>query len=268
VQTNSTAARLPQIGIIIPACNEEECIGQVLDELLAVLDPEKFIIAVGVNDSSDRTAEIARERPVVVAETAQQGYGFGCQRAIDHLSSLFPSVRAYLFCAGDGASDPVDIVRIAAACDQGYDFVLGTRTTRLAYWRAMTFPHFLANFGLGIWSGMLGGRWFTDLGPLRIIDRDLFERIAPREMTFGWTIEVQIVAAKCGAEICEIPVRERLRLGGRQKVSGVSWHRTFAIGCQIVAAGFRTGMNYRSHAEPAALVFEERSRSAEPQRES
>jgi hypothetical protein len=87
-------------------------------------------------------------------------------------------------------------------------------------------------------------------------------------MTFGWTIEAQIVAAKCGAKICEIPVRERLRLGGWQKVSGVSWRRTLAIGCQIVAAGFRTGMNYRSHVEPAALVFEERSRFAEPQRES
>ena len=115
MQTNSTATRLPQIGIIIPACNEEECIGQVLDELIAVLDPEKFIIAVGVNDSSDRTAAVARERPVVVAETAQRGYGFGCQRAIDHLSGLFPSVRAYLFCAGDGASDPSDVIRIAAA---------------------------------------------------------------------------------------------------------------------------------------------------------
>jgi glycosyltransferase involved in cell wall biosynthesis len=259
---------LPQIGIIIPACNEEECIGQVLDELLAVLDPEKFIIAVGVNDSSDGTAAIARERSVVVAETTQRGYGFGCQRAVDDLSGLFPSVRAYLFCAGDGASDPADVVRIAAACDQGYDFVLGTRTTRLANWRAMTFRHIFANFGLGIWAGMLGGRWFTDLGPLRLIDRDLLERIAPQEMTFGWTIEAQIAAAKCGAKICEIPVRERPRLGGRQKVSGVSWHRTFAIGCQIVAAGFRTWMNYRSSAEPAALVFEERSGLAQPQRES
>ena len=59
-------------------------------------------------------------------------------------------------------------------------------------------------------------------------------------MTFGWTIEAQIAAARLGAAICEIPVTERRRIAGRQKVSGVSWRRTFAIGCQIVAAGYRT----------------------------
>ena len=48
---------MPEFAIIIPAADEEACIGPVLDEFLAVLDPEKFVIAVGVNGSSDRTAE-------------------------------------------------------------------------------------------------------------------------------------------------------------------------------------------------------------------
>jgi len=69
--------------VIIPACDEEPCIGAVLDEILAVLDPHKFIVAVGVNGSTDRTAEIARSRGVLVAETNRKGYGHGCQAAID-----------------------------------------------------------------------------------------------------------------------------------------------------------------------------------------
>jgi glycosyltransferase involved in cell wall biosynthesis len=231
---------LPEFAIIIPACDEAACIGPVLDEFLGVVDPEKLVIAVGVNGSSDDTAEIARKRPVLVAESEQRGYGHGCQAAIDLTKNLFPSIRAYVFCAGDGATDPRDLRSITAAYEQGYDLVLGSRTMRLRNWRSMTVRHVLANAALGLWCGLLSGRRFSDLGPLRMISRRLFEKIAPQEMTFGWTIEAQIAAAKLDAAICEIPVTERRRIGGRQKVSGVTWRRTLSIGCKIVAAGYRT----------------------------
>ncbi len=104
----------------------------------------------------------------------------------------------------------------------------------------MTLRHMIANAALGLWCGLLSGRYFSDLGPLRMISRRLFEKIAPREMTFGWTIEAQIAAANLDAAICEIPVHERRRIAGRQKVSGVTWRRTLSIGCKIVAAGYRT----------------------------
>ena len=149
-------------------------------------------------------------------------------------------MRAYVFCAGDGATVPADIAQLVAAFEQGYDFVLGSRTRRWQNWRAMTIHHVIANVLLGLWCGLLSRRRFSDLGPLRLISRRLFERIAPREMTFGWTIEAQIAAAHFDAAICELPVRERRRIAGEQKVSGVTWRRTFAIGCKIVAAGYRT----------------------------
>jgi hypothetical protein len=237
--------RLPEIAIIIPACDEAACIGPVLDELLAAIDSEQFAIAVGVNGSADATAEIARSRPVLVAETTERGYGYGCQAAIDLTNNFFPSVRAYIFCAGDGANAPADLSRLTAAFEQGYEFVLGSRTTRLRNWRTMTVRHMFANAVLGSWCGILSGRPFSDLGPLRLISRRLFEEIAPREMTFGWTIEAQIVAAKAGARIHEIAVSERRRIAGEQKVSGVTWKQTLAIGCKIAAAGYRTSQALR-----------------------
>jgi hypothetical protein len=228
------------IGLIIPVCNEEECIGHVLDELLAIVGDKKFIIAVGVNNSSDRTAEIARSYPVVVAETAQRGYGHGCTVAIDALKKVAPTVGAYIFFAGDGASDPYDIACLTSAYEQGYSMVLGARTTRPHNWRTMGFSHVLANLSLGVWCGLLSARCFWDLSPLRLIERHLFEAIVPREMKFGWTIEAQIAAARLGATICEVNATERPRFAGEQKVSGVTWTRTFAIGCRILAAGWRT----------------------------
>ena len=239
------ATRQPEIAIIIPACDEAACLGPVLDELLAAIDPEKYVVAVGVNASTDETADIAHTRPVLVAETAQRGYGYGCQAAIQLTNDYFPEIRAYAFCAGDGASAPSDLARIAQAFDQGYDFVLGSRTRRWRNWRAMTLRHMFANAILGLWCGWLSGRRFSDLGPLRLISRPLFEKIAPREMTFGWTIEAQIRAAYLEAAICEIPVQERRRIAGEQKVSGVTWRRTLAIGCKILAAGYRTRQRAR-----------------------
>jgi glycosyltransferase involved in cell wall biosynthesis len=256
-----------QFAVIIPASDEEACIGRVLDELWGALDPDKFVIAVGVNGSSDRTAEIARAHGAVVAETRQRGYGYGCQGAIDAIAGLVRPVCAYIFFAGDGASDPRDLRRLVEAYEQGYTFVLGARTAQVSNWRTMRLSHVIANFAVALWCGILAGRWFKDLAPVRLIERDLFEAIAPREMTFGWTIEAQIAAARLGAAICEVPASERPRLAGQQKVSGVTWRRTFLIGCRILAAGYRARMRF-SGVEHPELSAEEKELVAQPQRGS
>jgi glycosyltransferase involved in cell wall biosynthesis len=250
-----------QLGVIIPACDEEACIGRVLDELLAALNPEKFVVVVGVNGSSDRTAQIARARGALVAETAQRGYGYGCRSAIDLLANVLPPVRAYIFLAGDGASNPQDVDKLVGAYEQGYTFVLGARTGQVSNWRTMRVSHVIANFAVALWCGILAGRWFKDLAPVRLIERRLFEAIAPVEMTFGWTIEAQIAAARLGAAICEVPASERPRLAGMQKVSGVTWRRTFVIGCRILAAGWRARLRFShpGNVEPSLIAEAHRS---------
>ena len=60
-----------------------------------------------------------------------------------------------------------------------------------------------------------------------------------REWTFGWTIEAQVMAARLDAAMTAVPVRERRRLAGQQKVSKVSWRRSLFIGWQIALAGWR-----------------------------
>jgi hypothetical protein len=263
----SKPALQDRLAVIIPACDEEACIGAVLDELLATLDPERFVVAVGVNASSDQTAEIARARGVWVAETRERGYGHGCQSAIDLLANVLPPVRAYIFLAGDGASDPRDVRTLVDAYQQGFTFVLGARTAQLRNWRTMRVSHVIANFAVALWCGALAGRWFKDLAPVRLIERNLFEAIAPREMTFGWTIEAQIAAARLGAAIREVSARERPRLAGEQKVSGVTWRQTFTIGCQILAAGWRTRLRFR-RSESVEARHPEKALVAQPQRGS
>jgi hypothetical protein len=254
-----------RFAIIIPACDEAECIGKVLDEILSVVEPENFVVAVGVNGSSDGTAGIARSRGVLVAETPQRGYGYGCQAAIDLVTAAAPQIRAYIFLAGDGASDPRDICTLVEAYQQGHTFVLGARTGEMRNWRTMHVSHVVANFAVALWCGLLAGRWFRDLAPVRLIDRELFERIAPCEMTFGWTIEPQIAAVRLGASICEVTASERPRFAGRQKVSGVTWGRTFVIGCRILAAGWRARLRFANRSE-VARSLPRKTLVAQPQR--
>ena len=230
----------PRFAVIIPACDEEPCLGAVLDELRAALAGQPHLIAVGVNGSTDRTAEIARAQPgVLVAETSARGYGHGCRAAVDLVEREHPPVDGYIFFAADGANDPRDLAALLAARASGAAMVLGCRTRLRANWPRMNLQYVIANRLLGTFCGCLTGRFFADLGPLRFIERDLFHALRLREWTMGWTIEAQVRAARLGAPIVEISVRERERIAGQQKVSRVSWRRTLSIGLKILAAGFR-----------------------------
>ena len=257
--------------LILPACREEQTIGPVLDELAAVLrEPAagavRWTVAVGVNGSAlgaDRTAELARAHPLrpLVAETAARGYGHGCRAAVDLVESRLGNVLpdAYVFFAADGANDPRDLAALVAAArrEPGAEFVLGVRTrppTLRGNLPAMGWSHVAANRALGAWCGVLTGRPFADLGPLRLIGRELFHRLDLREWTFGWTIEAQVRAARLGVAVVTVPVRERPRLAGEQKVSKVNLWRTLRIGAAIGAAGWRTARRGGRTTSPATAA--------------
>lgn len=228
----------PRFAAIIPAFNEEESIGPVLRELREVLGDEQWVFAVGDNGSTDDTRAIAEAAGALVARSGQRGYGHGCQAAIRAVGEAYPSVEVWVFYAADGANDPRDTAALLIAYEDGADMVVGTRTLRRENLRVMRLHHALANRLLALWCSLLSGRWFTDIGPLRIIRRTAFEELALREWTYGWTIEAQIVAVKKGMRVEEISVKERPRFAGEQKVSGVSLLKTLSVGWQIFCAGW------------------------------
>jgi glycosyltransferase involved in cell wall biosynthesis len=229
--------------IIIPARDEEPCIAQVLAELRAVVGPDVPIV-VGVNGSRDRTAEVARASGALAAETPHAGYGYGCQAAVD-LLDLKHAVTSYVFFAGDGADDPRDIAKLLEAHRRGARMVLGCRTQTPTNWNLMNLHYVIANRLLGMICGLLTGRFFADLGPLRLIERDLFHALHLQEWTFGWTIEAQIRGAMLRERIVEVPVRYRARIAGEQKVSHVSTLQTIRVGLKIIAAAFRSRLRPR-----------------------
>lgn len=202
------------IQVVIPALNEAATIGAVVTALRA-LGLER--IRVVDNGSADDTVARARAAGAEVIVEARRGYGQACWTGTTELP---PGITWILFCDADGSDDLHDIERLIAQAASGADFVLGDRRAR-AEARAVMTP--VQNFGNALSVALIRIGWgqqYRDLGPLRLIRRSLYDRIAMRDRGFGWTIEMQVRAVECGARIVELPVGYRRRQGGRSKISG------------------------------------------------
>ncbi len=226
--------------IVIPVQNEEDALPETLVELSAKL-PDNCQVAVGLNACVDNSRGVCEPFPVIVGETTDSGYGFGCQTAIDAAKQTGFIPDAYLFFAADGANTPEDLLRLIDTFEnqENHGFIIGLREFHLKNWWE-NFGRALPNLILGGICQLLGGQFFYDLGPLRLIERSVFEKMKLREMIWGWTIEAQIRAAQMGVYIITVPAEERPRRAGEQKVSGVSLWCSCGVGLAIGRAAWRT----------------------------
>ena len=215
-----------------------------------------YVIAVGINGTSDDSAAVAASHGAVVGHAAKIGYGHGCMAAIEALHKAGISPTAFVFCAADGAHDCEDVLRLVKCHRDGVNFVLGQRTFILSNWMQGAWRRRVQNLILGGVASLFSQRLFSDLGPLRLIQADLFAAMALRELEYGWTIEAQVRAVQLGAKIKRLQVREYDRTVGEQKISGVSWSHSLGIAWHIVSAGWRTLLRHskqlHSSATPAA----------------
>ena len=81
---------------------------------------------------------------------------------------------------------------------------------------------------------------FTDLGPFRAIRWDKLQEIGMQDPNFGWTVEMQIKAARHGLRTLEIPAKYRPRVGVSKITGTVSG--TVKAGYKILWTIFRYGL--------------------------
>ncbi len=226
--------------VLIPVMNEQEVLASTLSEWLPVVEKLGGRITVGVNGSRDDSVAIAKSFDVSVGVTALRGYGQGCMAAIGALQNGGYVPEAYVFVSADGSNAVEDLPRLLdAAGKPGADLVLGQRTRLSENVKRMGRFQWTANWILGASCWLWCGRVFCDLGPFRWIRRDFFERLEPRELGYGFTIESQVMAVRWGAGVEEVDVQELARVAGEQKISGGSMRRRFQIGMHILGAGAR-----------------------------
>jgi len=202
-----------RITLIIPALNEAACLGPLLAELPAGLVHELLVVD---NGSTDDTAGVARQADANIVSEPRRGYGYACAAGVAAASG-----DLLAFMDGDGSFVPGELATLLAPLlDGSADLVLGTRMRGGMAAGAMP-PH--QRFGNQLIARLmyrLYGLRLTDLGPFRVIRRDLLNTLDMHEMTYGWPIEMIVKAARHGARIVELPISYRPRSAGKSKVGG------------------------------------------------
>jgi glycosyltransferase involved in cell wall biosynthesis len=230
------------VDVVIPALNEAESIGLVLATLPR---PPIRRAVVCDNGSSDRTAEIAEDHGAVVVREPRRGYGSACLRALRALNVDPPDV--VLFMDADRSDDPDDTSAVLEPILAGRaDLVIGSRVLGTREPGALTPQSRIGNWIATRLIGWLYGVRYTDLGPFRAIRYASLASLHMRDPDFGWTVEMQVKAARAGLRSEEVPVRYRRRIG-RSKISGTLSGAT-AAGIKILGT---IGSDVARHGLPA-----------------
>ena len=205
------------VGVIIPAYNEAQSLGLVLTSI--PFEKVKQVIVVN-NGSTDETAKIARQGGAQVVDAPLRGYGNACQAGVTYLESCENPPEIIVFLDGDYSDYPEEISLLTKPIETNQaDFVIGSRVLGTRQKGALL-PH----QAFGNWLAVnlirfMFGYKYSDLGPFRAIRSKSLQLLGMRDTTFGWTVEMQVKAAKYGLKVVEVPVRYRKRVG-KSKVSG------------------------------------------------
>lgn len=223
------------IKVIIPAFNEENGIGEVIREIPKNLISEIIVIN---NASTDNTEQIAIEAGAIVLRELVPGYGRACLKGIEYLKQTQPVPDVVVFLDADHSDYPEEIPELLKPITQGNaDLVIGSRALGIKEDGSMTpqqiFGNWLATRLLKLFYGVK----FTDLGPFRAIHFSKLIELEMQDKTYGWTVEMQLKAAKKGFQCVEVPVRYRKRIGF-SKISGTV-KGTIMAGYKILATIFK-----------------------------
>ncbi len=209
----------PIVDVIIPAYNEERSIGLVIAEL-----PHHLIREVIVcdNNSTDRTAQAGADAGATVVREGRPGYGSACLRGMRHIAErpLGEQPEVVVFVDGDYSDYPEELPDLLQPILYGnYDLVIGSRALGESETGSMTVPQVFGNWLATNLIRLFYGYTFTDLGPFRAIRYRALRGLGMEDPDFGWTVEMQVRAAKAGLRCTEVPVRYRQRIG-TSKISG------------------------------------------------
>ena len=203
------------IGVIIPAFNEEQSIGKVVSSIPGNIVNE---IVVVNNNSTDSTAEEARKAGAIVLSESFQGYGAACLTGIQYLQNK--NIDIIVFIDGDYSDYPEEInLLVEPIINDQYDFVIGSRILGKREKGALPLQSRAGSIVAGFLIKLFWGQKYTDLGPFRAIRFDALLKLKMKDKWYGWTVEMQIKAVKKKLRTKEVPVSYRKRIG-KSKVTG------------------------------------------------
>lgn len=225
-----------KIDVVIPAHNEEKAIGHVLNEIPKALVSRIIVVD---NASTDETATKARIAGAEVVKEDIPGYGRACLKGLRLLSESNQLPDIVVFLDGDYSDFPEYLPHLTRPIlANKADLVIGSRALGNAEKGSMTVPQLFGNWLATRLIKIFFGYQFTDLGPFRAIRYSSLNALNMQDKDYGWTVEMQVKAAKHRLRCTEVPVPYRKRIG-TSKISGTI-KGTFLAGNKILWTIFKS----------------------------
>ncbi len=227
---------LPRVVAVIPALDEAASISRVVEGLCGQRAALLESVIVVDNSSTDGTGEIARRAGACVVREDRRGYGYACKAGV--LAARDADVIVLL--DGDAADDPDDLPRLLQPLLAGEaDLVVGSRVAEPdSRAPGSMSPQQILGNRLAVWlMRSIYGVRITDIGPFRAIRRGDLLALDMREMSYGWSTEMVVKAARAGYRYREVPVGYRRRVGV-SKVGG-TFRGSLKAGLRIIATTLR-----------------------------
>ncbi len=173
---------------MIPCLNEEEGIRQVLEEVPAFVDE----VIVVDNNSTDRTADVARSMGAVVVSELHRGYGRAYKKG-------FAAATGDIIITLDGDhSYPIDALSylLEAFLHSGVGFLSASRLPTLDD-AAMSLKHKIGNRVLSAAMSLLFFRWVNDSqSGMWVFRRDLLDKMKLTSDGMAFSEEIKIEAIR------------------------------------------------------------------------
>ncbi|GAB3177059.1 glycosyltransferase family 2 protein [Telluribacter humicola] len=207
----------PIIDVIIPAFNEENAVGNVVKDLPRSRVREVVVVD---NNSRDDTRRAAEEAGATVLDEPRQGYGYACLKGIEYLRNKPTPPDVVVFIDADYSDHPEELpLLVDYLTTNNLDMVIGSRALGKREPGSMTPQQVFGNWLATTLISRLYGVHYTDLGPFRAVRYTGLLEMDMQDTTYGWTVEMQLKAAKMGFRTGEVPVTYRRRIG-HSKISG------------------------------------------------
>ena len=221
--------------VLIPAFNESRSIINVIRDIPKHLVTEIIVID---NGSTDDTGILAESAGATVLTEPRKGYGYACLKGIEYLKTWANEDDLVVFLDGDYSDFPEEMeMLIDPIIENRSDLVIGARLSQQREAGSMLPQQVFGNWLATRLIKLFYNIQFSDLGPFRAISWNALNKINMQDTTFGWTVEMQVKAAKLNLRCAEVPVSYRKRIG-ISKVSGTV-KGTVLAGYKILLTIFR-----------------------------
>lgn len=225
----------PTIDVVIPAFNEQDSIVHILNDM--PMDWVREVVVVN-NNSTDDTVKIAASNGATVLDEPRQGYGHACLKGIDYLKNKSKQPDIIVFMDADYSDHPTELPFVVQPIiERNMDMVIGSRALGKREKKSMMPQQLFGNWLATRLIKLFYGAKFTDLGPFRALKFEKLIELNMQDTTYGWTVEMQVKAAKRRFKFCEVPVNYRERIGV-SKVTGTI-KGTILAGYKIIFTIFK-----------------------------